>query len=272
MYIQSRKRAYFDFLIPVPLDFDPAIYLGSKRDRFVRTLCTGALDRDLGVSIWTSGLSNGRATMINIGDPDVALEYGATSHFKALLPFKKDRVLREGTSWAENVRTGIMRRLMDPKFTLGFDDGADMALRNERWRHNVHYYMKKDACPILETPPHTSKFRTAIIRVEKRDGSTPNIRLDRFVAQAAWDAGLCHRFGEQAIVENTKSWLDERGLDDFPSIQQFLFTPTKVEAVTPSRQIIRTERLAPPKQQDLRHRVELQRPTTSQIGYAPRGK
>jgi hypothetical protein len=263
-YIQSKRRAYFDFLIPVPLDFDPGVDHFSVQDGFVRNLVSkaGTPVHDFSISIWVSGLAGGRATMINTGDPDLALEYGATSHFKALLPFKKDRVLREATSWAENLRV-VRRRLVDETSTP--IERENMEQRDEELRHDVHYYMKKGSIPILEVPSHTSTIRVAIIRVEKRDGSAPGIPLDKFVAQAAWDAGLCHRFGEQAIMGSTRSWLDERGLGDLPGIQQFLFTPTKAEAATPQRQITRTVGTAPPTPQELLRRAAVQRLRTDHI-------
>jgi hypothetical protein len=263
-YIQSKRRAYFDFLIPVPLDFDPNVDHHSMQDLFVRKLVSkvGTPLHDFAISIWVSGLADGRATMINTGDPDVALEYGATSHFKAFLPFKKDRVLREGTSWAENLRN-VRRRLVDPFITPV--EGEDMEQIDEQLRHDVHYYMKEGSIPILEVPPHTSSIRVAIIRIEKRDGSAPSIPLDKFVAQAAWDAGLCHRFSEQAIMGNTRSWLDERGFGDLPGIQQFLFTPAKAEAATSQSQGPRTVGPAPPTPREVLRRAEVQRLRTDRV-------
>jgi hypothetical protein len=85
------------------------------------------------------------------------------------------------------------------------------------------------------------------------------------MAQAACNAGLRHRFKEQAMIGNTRSLLNERGLDGLPGIQQFLFTLAKAETVTPRRQTMSTERLAPPRQQDLRHRVEFQRFRTDRV-------
>jgi hypothetical protein len=263
-YIQSKRRAYFDFLIPVPLDFDPNVDNHYMQDLFVRKLISkvGTPLHDFAISIWVSGLVDGRATMINTGNPDVALEYGATSHFKAFLPFKKDRVLREGTSWAENLRN-VRRRLVDPFITPV--EGEDMERIDEELRHDVHYYMKKGSIPILEVPPHTSSIRVAIIRIEKRDGSAPGIPLDEFVAQAAWDAGLCHRFSEQTIMGNTRSWLDERGFGDLPGIQQYLFTPAKAETATPQSQGTRTAGPALPTPREVLRRAEVQRLRTDRV-------
>jgi hypothetical protein len=79
-------------------------------------------------------------------------------------------------------------------------------------------------------------------------------------------------FGKQATMGNTRSCLDKRGLGDLLGTQQFLFTFAKAETVTPRRQTMSTERLAPPRQQDLRHRVYFQRLRTDRVPkYGTRG-
>lgn len=94
----------------------------------------------------------------NILLPDVALKYNVTSHFKFLLPFEKDRVLRQGESWVEDLRQGISSQQHDPISHPGIEERARLKKMVKEVRLGGHYHIKKDTISILETPASILKF------------------------------------------------------------------------------------------------------------------
>ncbi|PSN75180.1 hypothetical protein BS50DRAFT_643853 [Corynespora cassiicola Philippines] len=109
-WLQSKKRAYFTFLVPYPEGYDraPLPLHDSGRRTFIDALLNDA-EKRYGAVVRHLGR---RTVQSRPGPPHLALEVGAEAPLEVLLPFLPDRVVRMGLGGevgpvGECVREGV---------------------------------------------------------------------------------------------------------------------------------------------------------------------
>ncbi|KAF2242227.1 hypothetical protein BU26DRAFT_438788 [Trematosphaeria pertusa] len=181
-YVQSKRRACFEFILPFREGYKKQPYPQYDRPRkaFTNALVNNQHGYRVCISAWHPKYG-GPITIESNPAPDgnVPLEIGAKSHFEFLLHFKKDTVLREA------------------KGETHLDDWSQ--------------YMKADSCPLLQIRD------VDIVRVE-----SPNYgrrRLDEWVYGIAQESGLSEIWTEQELKTTALQWIRRNGLE-LPGLDQ----------------------------------------------------
>lgn len=173
-YVQSKKRAYFEFLVPKARGFTIGSSKFAGQDMAYRVFVRRLFENRHGYRVCVSGELDGWETVCSDPppDPDQPLEVGAESSVELMLPFKRDQVIQPGKG----------------------KDGQEL----------TEFY-EPDSCPLLET------VRCPLVRIEAPHHE--RIRLDEWVYGVAQEVGLERVWKEGLLHSHVSTWIKECGLE-----------------------------------------------------------
>jgi hypothetical protein len=189
LYVQSEGRAYFYFIVLYPHGqaSNPIEELNAARTRFMRNLITQETYPVTASYFMDSDTYTHTRTTKNLRHSEDFLEAGAESWCKWFLPFKRDRVLRDGQFQRRTKRTGAIRHL---EAIVALDDFIDSP---------------KKTIPLLAMRPF------CVVRMEALD-YTP-VRLDNIVYQLARQANFTDLWPEDEASRAVGELYAAHGID-----------------------------------------------------------